>query len=438
MQIKNADPIKTIKGIPSIVISSSGEVENKPDHFDAHFSYISGILVKRCLNEFGIYSKCLVLKSPFSTNFYSWIQKTIIPKSLNGVVRINHQSHRFDAEMAMYLLKPEKRGVYFLKYGSPYMSDEYLVFSDFDTRDPCWTEESITEFLRELSMKFFKYEKENIDPERTKAIDSIFLPENIVTDIKMDIESFLESKKLYKEDLSLPWKRGYFFYGPPGNGKTLLIKKLCQYYNLHYTDLQKCISQDGSLNLNPCSSFLENQLSNNCGKPEVFVLEDLDKLVTFQGGSSKDVDAGSISLHNLLKGMDGVDEIDGAIFMATTNFPDMIHDALTCRPGRFDRIFGIEKPTAENIKKLLQHYKINIIDKNLSSIANMMFKEKLSMAFVTEFVKIVKTQERSNDISFSKAETIFDKIKKHQASYHKQFKKEQNGCTMGFLTTPTA
>jgi SpoVK/Ycf46/Vps4 family AAA+-type ATPase len=145
------------------------------------------------------------------------------------------------------------------------------------------------------------------------------------------------------------------------------------------------------------------------------------------------MDSGSVSLHNLLKSMDGIDEIDGAIFMATTNFPELIHDALTCRPGRFDKIFNIKRPTPHNIERLLKYYKISLTDGDLNSIATQMYKEKLSMAFVTEFVKVVKTQNRSNAITFESAQTILKSLKNHKKVYDKHFDNEKM-IKMGFGT----
>jgi hypothetical protein len=41
--------------------------------------------------------------------------------------------------------------------------------------------------------------------------------------IEKDMGSFFESEKRYN-DLQVPWKRGLLFIGPPGNGKTRMIK----------------------------------------------------------------------------------------------------------------------------------------------------------------------------------------------------------------------
>ena len=58
-----------------------------------------------------------------------------------------------------------------------------------------------------------------------KSLDNVILPLGIKQGIKDDLEEFASVEKKYKS-LDIPYKRGYLFYGPPGNGKTSLITAL--------------------------------------------------------------------------------------------------------------------------------------------------------------------------------------------------------------------
>ena len=217
----------------------------------------------------------------------------------------------------------------------------------------------------------------------------------------------------------------YFGFELDGNGRfllgdftvthnTLLIRKICDFYGLEYFDIRKAIESDGTLNLSKAfDGSVDYYLYPEQEKPRVCILEDLDKFVAFQSGEV-DKDYGSISLHSMLKGLDGIDQIDGIMLFATTNFPDVLHEALTGRPGRFDKIYKINKPTEKDICKLLKYYKINIVDGSLDDIAKDLKESDSSMAFVAEFVKSSKMKYMRNDIKLEEARVILHAIHEHQ------------------------
>lgn len=129
------------------------------------------------------------------------------------------------------------------------------------------------------------------------------------------------------------------------------------------------------------------------------------------------------------EGIDGIEQPEGIILFATTNYPNELSEALINRPGRFDRIFEMKPPELPQILKLLEYHKIAIKDGDLAKVAKEL--KSFSMAFVEEFVKSTKMTYKSNVISMSQAETILTRIHKHNDLYKNHFENEKSGIGFG-------
>lgn len=315
--------------------------------------------------------------------------------------------------------------VYFVVYEEYTLNRMYqwrnIIFVDGEST---WDNDKIRNWIISFSKKLKEHdecEKSNLI--KKEAFDGIFLPEDILSDITGEIDNFLKSKNLYKDDLRLPWKRGYMLIGPPGNGKTSLIRAICQYWGLKQFDIQKAIQKDGSIRFDAFtnSSSIDMMLYPSEQNPVLCIMEDIDKFIVYQSGGSKgNADVGKVTLHDILKGLDGLDQYDGVIVMATTNYARDMSEAILNRPGRFDRIWRIDLPTEDNILNLLTHHNIEVEDGSLEPIVKGL--TGFSMAFVAEFVKGIKTKFRRNKVSESEAAEILDKIHKHNKIYLDYFK----------------
>ena len=199
-----------------------------------------------------------------------------------------------------------------------------------------------------------------------KTMDTIALDADMKEMIVTDIERFLASEEWYQK-LGLPWNRGYMLCGPPGCGKTTLIKALSFTYELdiYYLSLGE-VASDEAL------KSLFGQLPARC----MLVLEDVDcmtdvlhrrdeaedlkmddEIAVVTAGckkKNKKSDFNTLTLSAVLNLLDGVVSSHGRVLVMTSNHPEKLDPALL-RPGRCDVTVTLGKCSISQIK---QFYKI--------------------------------------------------------------------------------
>ena len=259
------------------------------------------------------------------------------------------------------------------------------------------------------------------------SMDGLFLLPGQKEEIGADFDAFLGAYEVFKE-LGLQWRRGYLFHGPPGNGKSRLIRELCHSRGLAAEDVSSRINNDGELLLSKIEmpadltsdmggrrGEIEKSLDLELGTdtlrtllsartPEAFYIEDLDKFVAFQAGETRHKDAAKISLNDFLKALDGVDSAAGVILLMTTNYPDMIAESLVRRPGRVDRIWNIGLPRREEMTALIKHMGYQCKGYPPEKIAAELFDQKASMAFAEELVRSLCMVHRRKTFSAKEVE----------------------------------
>jgi AAA+ superfamily predicted ATPase len=171
--------------------------------------------------------------------------------------------------------------------------------------------------------------------------DGVVLDQNIDEMVRQDFISFLTpKKKKWFNDKGLPYRRGYLFHGPPGNGKTSLIRSMLTHARLPAYTMKNFASNEAMWNF----EHMFEEASKN--EEAIIVLEDIDRSFSSKG-NEKDSDTTRISFSTFLNCLDGVGNREGLILIATANNPRNLDMAVLERPGRFDRVVGFPNATEE-------------------------------------------------------------------------------------------
>ncbi|MDS0258929.1 CDC48 family AAA ATPase [Haloarcula sp. S1CR25-12] len=147
------------------------------------------------------------------------------------------------------------------------------------------------------------------------------------------------------EAMDLNAAKGVLLYGPPGTGKTLLAKAVANEAQSNF------ISVKGPELLNKFVGESEKGVREVFAKarenaPTVVFFDEIDSIATERGGGTTDSGVGERVVSQLLTELDGIEEMEDVVVVATTNRPDLIDSALL-RPGRLDRHVHVPVPDEE-------------------------------------------------------------------------------------------
>ncbi|WP_324662445.1 CDC48 family AAA ATPase [Haloarcula sediminis] len=147
------------------------------------------------------------------------------------------------------------------------------------------------------------------------------------------------------EAMDLNAAKGVLLYGPPGTGKTLLAKAVANEAQSNF------ISVKGPELLNKFVGESEKGVREVFAKarenaPTVVFFDEIDSIAGERGGGQTDSGVGERVVSQLLTELDGIEEMEDVVVVATTNRPDLIDSALL-RPGRLDRHVHVPVPDEE-------------------------------------------------------------------------------------------
>jgi SpoVK/Ycf46/Vps4 family AAA+-type ATPase len=159
--------------------------------------------------------------------------------------------------------------------------------------------------------------------------------------------------------------KGIMLFGPPGCGKTLMLRAVASDLNVEMIGI-KCsdvMSKWYGESENLIANLYEEARSR---APCILFLDEIDAIAKRRDFYSTD-DVTPRVLSIMLSEMDGMDEAEGIIVVATTNMPDLVDPALM-RPGRFDKVIYVPPPDEESRGEILKvHLKGKFVSDNIDT-----------------------------------------------------------------------
>lgn len=211
------------------------------------------------------------------------------------------------------------------------------------------SEETALKFFEDLDLEisasniyrgkclYFSGQGIDFKPTPSTSWDDLILAQRLKDEILLNTANFLLSTTLHKKGIL---KRGLILHGPPGTGKTTVVRAVFRL--LEGTDTTRIYVTSEAFTHMGMDQFF--QMVKHV-LPAIVVFEDIDLI-----GPSRHIRRGGV-IGTLLTHLDGVDKVTAPlVVMGTTNDFESVDEALTNRPARFDRVLEVPKPTAAEIR----------------------------------------------------------------------------------------
>lgn len=240
-------------------------------------------------------------------------------------------------------------------------------------------------------------------------------PSKIHKSVMSSIKDFWSRKSKFKE-YGFAFKRGVLLHGKPGSGKSCIIS-LCMKYIIGELD-GVVIPLNSQSDLNLYSSAIPEIFRViEKERPIVIILEDIEGLCQYKESET-----------TLLNVLDGLDQLENVVYLATTNYIEQLKERIINRPSRFDRRIYVPFLSFDD---RCFYFKNKLKENDLKSISVEKWAkdtEGMSIAHLAELIKsvIIFGSDYEETIIMLKDMNNFNSL------HSSQYEKEQSSIGFGW------
>jgi hypothetical protein len=201
------------------------------------------------------------------------------------------------------------------------------------------------------------------------------------------IKHFWKQRDRY-DALGLIFKRGILMWGPPGSGKTATLTLL----------MEDLVSQGGTVFIikhpGMAKAAMTKFRSIEPDRPMIIVFEDIDEIIRQYGE------------HEILAILDGENQTDNVVSIATTNYPEELGARIVNRPSRFDEVIKVDMPSAKMRKEYLAHLLEGLGEGDFPFERALIDTDRLSISHIKELVVAVTCLDQPYDAVIKRLQTM--------------------------------